>query len=369
MAYAVEPVGPTRTTVTGRAAPGDLMFRGAGAPRAPRSDFLDAAGLAPAQVDPELLRRAEHLGVGLAQVDLRAVAGEHLDVQAQGLHLLDEHLERLGDARLGDVVALDDRLVDLHAAGDVVGLDGEQLLQRVGSAVRLQGPHLHLAEPLATELRLAAQRLLGDHRVRAGAARVDLVVHEVVQLEDVHVTDRHRLRVGLAGTTVEQACLAGLADQALAGRRRVGRLQQTGDLRLGRTVEDRAGHAGPGLRHAGVLRDTCGPLGALGDLPALRRGPAEVQLQDLADVHPAGHTQRVEHDVDRGAVLQERHVLDRQDLGDDTLVAVAAGELVAVGDLALVGHVDTHQLVHARGQLVAVLAVEDLDADDRAGLA
>ena len=92
-------------------------------------------------------------------------------------------------------------------------------------------------------------------------------------------------------------------------------------------------------------------------------------LEDLADVHAAGDAERVEHDVDRGAVLEERHVLDRQDLGDDALVAVAAGELVAVGDLALVRDVDADQLVDARGQLVAVVLVEDLDADDRAGLA
>src|SRR3546814_7916625 len=58
----------------------------------------------------------------------------------------------------------------------------------------LEGPHLHLAEALAAELRLTAERLLRDHRVRAGAARVDLVVHEVVQLEYVHVPDRDRLR-------------------------------------------------------------------------------------------------------------------------------------------------------------------------------
>src|SRR5262245_33806947 len=75
------------------------------------------------------------------------------------------------------------------------------------------------------------------------------------------------------------------------------------------------------------------------DLPASAGHPPEVGLQDLADVHSTGHTERVEDDVDRGAVLQERHVLDRQHLGDDALVAVTTGQLVAVGDLALLGHV------------------------------
>ena len=115
---------------------------------------------------------------------------DDLDVEAERLHLLDEHLEALGDAGLGDVLALDDGLVDLHAAEHVVGLDGEDLLQRVRGAVGLERPHLHLTEALATELRLPTQRLLRDHRVRAGRPGVDLVVDEVGQLQDVDVARR-----------------------------------------------------------------------------------------------------------------------------------------------------------------------------------
>src|SRR5213076_574214 len=95
------------------------------------SDLLDAARLPPGQVDAELLRRAEDVLVGVAELHGHAVAAEHLDVEAQRLHLLDEHLERLGDAGLGDVLALDDGLVHLHAAEDVVGLDRQQLLEGV----------------------------------------------------------------------------------------------------------------------------------------------------------------------------------------------------------------------------------------------
>ena len=137
-----------------------------------------------------------------------ALLGDDVDVERQRLHLLEQHLERLGDRRLGDVLALDDRLVGLHAPDGVVGLDRQHLLQRVGGAVGLQRPDLHLAEALAAELRLAAQRLLGDERVGAGGARVDLVVHEVQQLQDVHVADRHLLLERLAGAAVEERELA-----------------------------------------------------------------------------------------------------------------------------------------------------------------
>ena len=104
-------------------------------------------------------------------------------------------------------------------------------------------------------------------------------------------------------------------------------------------------------------------------LEAPQRREAEVRLEDLPEVHPRRDAQRVQDDVDRRAVLEERHVLFGQDRRDDALVPVASGELVAVGDLALLGDVDAHQLVHAGRQLVAVVAVEHADADHLAGLA
>src|SRR5260370_963219 len=63
-------------------------------------------------------------------------------------------------------------------------------------------------------------------------------------------------------------------------------------------------------------------------VPTVARRVAQVRFEHLADVHTARHTERVEHDVDRRAVVEVGHVLDRKDLGDHTLVAVTAGELV-----------------------------------------
>src|SRR3546814_1017594 len=79
--------------------------------------------------------------------------------------------------------------------------------------------------------------------------------------------------------------------------------------------------------------DTLFPYTTL--LAELPRRPAEMRLENLADVHTAGHAQRVEDDIDRGAVREERHVLLRQDAADHALVAVAAGHLVARLHLAL----------------------------------
>src|SRR5687768_9531057 len=63
----------------------------AGAALATPLVFLVGAPLGAAEVDAELLGGAEHVLVELAHLDLLAGVGQHLDVEAEGLHLLDEH--------------------------------------------------------------------------------------------------------------------------------------------------------------------------------------------------------------------------------------------------------------------------------------
>ncbi len=92
-------------------------------------------------------------------------------------------------------------------------------------------------------------------------------------------------------------------------------------------------------------------------------------FQHLSQVHPGRDTQRRQDDVDRGPVLHERHVLFGEDLGDDALVAVPAGQLVTLGDLALLGHVDPDQFVDTRRKVETLGPLEDLDGDDLARLA
>ena len=98
------------------------------------------------------------------------------------------------------------------------------------------------------------------------------------------------------------------------------------------------------------------------------RRPPEVGLEDLPDVHTRRNAERIQHDLDRRAVRQIRHVLFRQDARDDALVAVAAGHLVADRQLALHRDVDLDQLDDARRQLVAatnlLLLLLELVADD-----
>ena len=68
---------------------------------------------------------------------------------------------------------------------------------------------------------------------------------------------------------------------------------------------------------------------------------------------PSGFS-RMSH---RRAVFQERHVLFGHDAGNDALVAVPAGHLVADRQLPLGGDVHLDHFQHAAGKLVAALHV------------
>src|SRR5579884_3267543 len=82
------------------------------------------------QVDAQVERE---LGdVLLAQHDLTLVLAQDLDPQGQALELLDQYPEALRDPCFEPVVTLDDGLVGLDAAHDVVGLHGQDLLEHVG---------------------------------------------------------------------------------------------------------------------------------------------------------------------------------------------------------------------------------------------
>src|SRR5215469_1447213 len=131
-----------------------------------------------------------------------------LDVETERAKFLHQHVEGFRYASLEIVVAANDRLVDLGAARNVVRLDGEHFLKRVGGAIGFERPHLHFAEALPAELRLAAQRLLGDEAVGSDRARMDLVVDEMMQLQHVDVADRDAAIEIFAGAAIDQLNLA-----------------------------------------------------------------------------------------------------------------------------------------------------------------
>src|ERR1035437_990492 len=96
------------------------------------------------RTSPPPEREGEGVESLLGRLITAKLAGLHeLDVQAERLKLLDEHVEALRQTRLERVLTLHDGFVHASTTHDVVALDGEELLERVRSAVRFHGPHFH----------------------------------------------------------------------------------------------------------------------------------------------------------------------------------------------------------------------------------
>src|SRR3989344_5164356 len=303
--------------------------------------------------------------------------GFQIDIDAEGTNFLDQHVEGLGHARLHTVIAIHDVLVHLGTAVHIVRLHCEHFLQSVSGTVCFQCPDIHLPETLTTELRLTTQRLLGNQAVRTGRTRVHLVVYQVVQLQHVHVANGNRALELVAGTAVGQLHLAAF--------RQVCQFQHGLDFAFLGAVEHWSGHWNAAtqvlsqvqdflvrevieafLTTADLVVDLVQELTQLGnfallfnhavDLLAQTFGrEAQVGFKDLTNVHTRRYAQRVEDDVDRGAIGIVRHVFNRHDHGDHTLVTVTTGHLVARLDATTDCQVNLDDFQHAWSQVTALL--------------
>ena len=161
------------------------------------------------------------------------------------------------------------------------------------------------------------QRLLGNERIRADGAGVNLVRHQVSKFHHVDVAHDNFLVEGFARASVNQLCLAVL--------RQFGVFEIAANVFFLDAVENR--------RRKFQAEQS--------------RRPTQVRFQHLADVHARRHAQRVQDNVHRSAVREERHIFFRHDLGHNALVAVASRHFVADRQFALGRDINFDRLDHA----------------------
>ena len=208
-------------------------------------------------------------------------------------------------------------------------------------AVCFERPHFHFAEALTAELRLAAEGLLRDERIRTYRAGVDLVVDEVDELYHVLHADGDPVFEGFARSAVVDLYFA---VHLAFGVDYIVFVEELFDVLLGGAVEYGGGY-----------------------LPAeLLAHQPQVHFEHLTDVHSGRHAEGVENYLQRGAVRKEGHIRLGKHAGDDALVAVAARHLVADLDLALLRDIYAHELVYSGRKFVLVFAGEHLYVDDYA---
>ena len=168
---------------------------------------------------------------------------------------------------------------------------------------------------------------------------MDLVVHQMVELQEVNPSDCDVVIELLARTAVVHLTLSIFAQACLA-----------------QSIADRC--------LVCAIKDRCS------DLPtkSLSR-VTQVDFTHLTDIHTGRNAQRIKHDIQRSTVRQIRHVFPRQNTRYNTLVSVTAGHLIAYGDLALLRDINAYDLVYAGIHLIARFACEHLDIHNDAALA
>src|SRR5512146_2854983 len=85
------------------------------------------------------------------------------------------------------------------------------------------------------------------------------------------------------------------------------------------------------------------------------RNPAKMRFKNLADVHTAWHAKRIEQYIDACTVFEERHIGFRHNAGDNTLVSMPSGHLIADRKRSSCCNINFNHFKYAAGQFIAVL--------------
>ncbi len=89
------------------------------------------------------------------------------------------------------------------------------------------------------------------------------------------------------------------------------------------------------------------------DLPSeFRRGSSEMDFKHLTDVHSGRNAERVKHDVERSSVFKERHILLRKNSRNNALVTVTSCHFVSDGNSSSLREINADDLVRRGRKLV-----------------
>ncbi len=97
--------------------------------------------------------------------------------------------------------------VNAGPSGHIVRFDRQEFLKGMSRAVGLKRPDLHLSQALASELSLPSQGLLGHQGIGPNRTGMDLLIHQMMQLKQVHIAHGHLMMKGITRSPVVEGGL------------------------------------------------------------------------------------------------------------------------------------------------------------------
>ena len=168
---------------------------------------------------------------------------------------------------------------------------------------------------------------------------MNLIVNKVMQLEIIHISDCYRIIKRLAGASVIKLGLGVTCER------------YSREIKTRRILILIIRGFGSFFSHGEALSDIVlmrAVKNRRADIPAERsRGVAKVYLEHLTDIHTGRNAQRVKNYIKRGAVRQERHILARENTGNNALVAVTSRHFIADRNLTLLCYIAAHDNINS----------------------
>src|SRR5688572_10043999 len=195
---------------------------------------------------------------------------------------------------------------------------------------KLQCPYFHLTKTLTTELCFTTKRLLRDKTVRSDRTGMHLIINHMVKFD--HINNSHGCFL------VETVSRFAIKQVSMTHHRDTGFSTIVCDLISSSPVED-----------------WCSEFH-----PEFLTGPAKNGFIDLSQVHTARHAQRIQYDINRCPIFQERHVFMTNDLGNDTFVTMTTRHLISHFQLTFYSEINFCKLQHSCRQLITNTDVEFL---------
>jgi len=151
---------------------------------------------------------------------------------------------------------------------------------------------------------------------------MNFIIDKVTQLEHVNITYSHFVIKALAGTSIKKTYLS--------MSRKTSPFEFMLHLFISGAIENRRFKL---------------------DAQLLCR-PAKRCFIKLANVHTTRHTKRVKHNIHRSTIRHKRHILDRQNFTNNTLVTVPSSHLVTYLNFPFLGNVTLGKLLNSRREFI-----------------